>query len=64
VFDTFVEELPEDHVWEDRPWGIGNSPMSAVREWLADHAEFEVDRSIEDRLMVTSAPNGFLRRSE
>jgi cephalosporin hydroxylase len=62
VFDTFVEEMPEEHVWEGRPWGIGNSPMSAVKEWLSTHPEFEVDRSIEHRLMTTSAPSGFLRR--
>ena len=62
VFDTFVEDMPADHVWTDRPWGKGNNPKTAVREWLQSHPEFEIDRSIDDRLLVTSAPDGFLRR--
>jgi cephalosporin hydroxylase len=62
VFDTFIEELPDDYVWQDRPWGKGNNPKTAVHEWLRSHADFEIDRSIEDRLLVTSAPDGFLRR--
>ena len=62
VFDTFVEDMPADHVWTDRPWGKGNNPKTAVREWLQSHPEFEIDHSIENRLLVTSAPDGFLRR--
>lgn len=62
VFDTFVEDLPADYVWTDRPWGKGNNPKTAVWEWLKMHPEFEIDRSVEDRLLVTSAPDGFLRR--
>lgn len=62
VFDTFVEDMPADHVWTDRPWGKGNNPKTALRAWLQDHPEFEIDHSIDDRLLVTSAPDGFLRR--
>lgn len=62
VFDTFVEDMPDDYVWTDRPWGKGNNPKTAVWEWLRDHPEFQIDKSIEDRLLVTSAPDGFLRR--
>lgn len=62
VFDTFVEDMPPDYVWEERPWGKGNSPKTAVWEWLKSHPEFEIDRSVEDRLLITSAPDGFLRR--
>lgn len=62
VFDTFVEDMPADHVWTDRPWGKGNNPKTALREWLQDHPEFEIDHSIDDRLLVTSAPDGFLKR--
>jgi len=62
VFDTFVEDMPDDYVWTDRPWGKGNNPKTAVREWIRSHPEFEIDRSIENRLLITSAPDGFLRR--
>lgn len=62
VFDTFVEDMPDDYVWTDRPWSKGNNPKTAVWEWLRSHPEFQIDKSIEDRLLVTSAPDGFLRR--
>jgi len=60
VFDTFVDDVPAD-VFPDRPWGPGNNPKTAVREFLADHPEFEVDAKF-DKLMITAAPGGFLRR--
>ena len=62
VFDTFVEDMPDDYVWTDRPWSKGNNPKTAVWEWIKDHPEFVIDRSVEDRILVTSAPDGFLRR--
>lgn len=62
VFDTFVEDLPADYVWEDRPWGKGNNPKTAVREWLKTNSNFEIDKLTEDKLLITSAPEGFLRR--
>lgn len=62
VFDTFVEDMPADFQWPGRHWGKGNNPKTAVWEWIKDHPEFEIDRSVEDRLLVTSAPDGFLRR--
>lgn len=62
VFDTFVEDMPADHVWTDRPWGKGNNPKTAVWQWIKSHPEFVIDHSVADRLLVTSAPDGFLRR--
>lgn len=62
VFDTFIEDLPEDYQWTDRPWGKGNNPKTAVHEWLKSNTDFRIDLSIENRLLITSAPNGFLRR--
>ena len=61
VFDTLVENMPEE-MFADRPWGPGNSPMTAVREYLKSHTEFAVDRKIEDKLLITVAREGFLQR--
>jgi cephalosporin hydroxylase len=61
VFDTVVEDLPQD-AFPDRPWGPGNNPGSAVQEYLASHPEFEIDQRVEDKLLVTAAPGGYLRR--
>jgi cephalosporin hydroxylase len=62
VFDTFVEDLPDNFIWENRPWGKGNNPRTAVWEWLTSNGNFMSDKSIESKLMTTSAPDGFLRR--
>lgn len=62
VFDTFIENMPDDYIWINRPWGKGNNPKTAVWEWMKHHPEFEIDCSMEDRLLITSAPDGFLQR--
>lgn len=62
VFDTFIEDMPDGYVWKDRPWGKGNNPKTAVHEFLRGHPEFEIDRNVEDKVLITSAPDGFLRR--
>jgi cephalosporin hydroxylase len=62
VFDTAVEEFPEDYNWGDRPWSKGNNPMTAVREFLSMHDEFEIDSSIHNKLGITVAPDGYIKR--
>lgn len=61
VFDTVVEDLPKD-MFSNRPWGPGNSPKSAVDLWLKTHPEFANNKSIEDKIQITVAPGGFLKR--
>jgi cephalosporin hydroxylase len=73
VFDTIIEDLPTS-IFSDRPWGKGDNPKTAVWEYLrlleaegrtaadGDHLHFEKDLSIENKLLVTVAPDGYLRR--
>jgi len=61
VFDTIIEDLPAE-MFPDRPWRPGNNPKTAVWEFLKGHSEFEIDRSIQDKLLITVAPDGWLRR--
>jgi cephalosporin hydroxylase len=61
VFDTVVEDLPEG-LYPDRPWGKGNNPRTAVRDFLNSSDRFEVDRALEKRLFTSVAPGGYLRR--
>jgi cephalosporin hydroxylase len=61
VFDTFVDDMSDD-MFPDRPWGPGDNPKTAVREYLSVHPEFEIDKSIQDKLLITVAPDGYLRR--
>jgi len=73
VFDTIVDDMPKD-MFPDRPWGPGNNPKTAVREYLrrleaegrkgADGSplHFEVDLPRQDKLALTVAPEGYLQR--
>ncbi len=60
VFDTIIEDMPTSFS-EGRPWGPGNSPKTAVREFLAESARFEVDQEIENKLLISVAPGGYLK---
>ncbi|HLJ84036.1 MAG TPA: cephalosporin hydroxylase family protein [Candidatus Eremiobacteraceae bacterium] len=60
VMDTVVEHMAADS-FPDRPWGKGDNPMTAVREFLALNPRFEIDREIDDKLLVSVAPGGYLR---
>lgn len=62
VFDTIVEDMPAD-MFPNRPWAPGDNPKTAVREFLKTHKEFEIDKSIQHKLQVTVAPDGYLRRA-
>ena len=73
VWDTGIEDAPEGFT-SDRPWGKGNSPKTAVWEYrkrLANEGRiardggqlaFEIDRYIENKIVITASPDGFLRR--
>jgi len=61
VFDTVVENLPHD-TYADRPWGVGDSPMTAMRSYLDSDPGFVIDRQMDARLQISVAPNGYLRR--
>jgi cephalosporin hydroxylase len=61
VFDTLIEDMPED-MFADRPWGPGNNPKTAVWEYLKTHPELEIDKSIQHKLQITVAPDGYLKR--
>ncbi len=61
VFDTLIEDMPAD-MFPDRPWGPGNNPKTAVWEYLKTHPEFEIDKTIQHKLLITVAPDGYLKR--
>jgi len=61
VFDTVIEDL-EGVEFVDRPWGKGDNPKTAVAEFLKTNSDFEVDRSIDEKLLISAAPGGYLKR--
>ncbi len=60
VFDTIIEDMPEDF-FPDRPWGKGNNPKTAVHEFLKTNNRFVIDKEIENKLLITVAPDGYLK---
>jgi cephalosporin hydroxylase len=61
VFDTIIENMPKE-MFPDRPWGPGDNPKTAVLEYLRTHPEFEIDKSLQHKLLITVAPDGYLKR--
>lgn len=59
VCDTVIEDLP-DRLWKGKPYGRGDNPATAVREFLRNNNRFEVDRNM-DRLAISVAPGGYLK---
>ncbi|MDF2188768.1 cephalosporin hydroxylase family protein [Paraflavitalea sp. CAU 1676] len=62
VFDTIVEHLPEGYLGQQRPWGVANNPQTAVEEFLKTNDQFKVDNSIDNKLLISVAPGGYLKR--
>jgi cephalosporin hydroxylase len=61
AFDTWVEQM-EPNYYPDRPWDKGNNPWTAVDAFLSENKDFELDKSIENKLLITLAPHGYLKR--
>ena len=61
AFDTIVEDLPAN-LYTDRPWSVGDNPKTAVFEFLKTDDNFKIDKSIDYKLMVSVAPDGYLKR--
>lgn len=61
VFDTLVEQMPRGS-FPDRPWDKGSNPATAVHMFLKKNKNFAIDRGIENKLIITAAPGGYLKR--
>ena len=63
-----------DELFPDRPWDKSSNPKTAIREYLRRLKEedltavdgkplhFEIDKTIEKKLLITVAPDGYLKR--
>jgi cephalosporin hydroxylase len=61
VFDTIVEDLPNDYL-PGRAWSKGDNPKTAVWKFLETHTNFEIDSAIDNKLLISVAPEGYLKR--
>ncbi len=60
VYDTLVDDMPTSF-FTDRSWGPGNNPKTAVREFLQRTDRFEIDKDLDSKLLITVAPDGYLK---
>jgi cephalosporin hydroxylase len=61
VFDTIIEDLPSGF-YPDRPWDVGNNPKTAVVEFLKENSNFEINEMIDNKLLISVAPGGYLKK--
>lgn len=59
--DTGIEFVPKE-IFDDRNWGPGNNPLTAVHKFLENNKNFEVDHIINSKLLITSSPQGYIKR--
>ena len=59
--DTFVEYFPKGYC-DDRPWDVGNNPMTALIAFLKEDDRFIIDKDIDNKLMITEGFDGYLKR--
>ncbi|MES2893032.1 MAG: cephalosporin hydroxylase family protein [Bacteroidota bacterium] len=63
VYDTIVEKLPENYLpGHVRPWGVGDNPLTAVREFIQKNPRFKIDEAVNNKLLISVAPDGYLKR--
>jgi len=60
VFDTIIEDMPAGMY--DRPWDKGDNAKTAVWNFLEGNADFEIDKDIDSKLLISVAPEGYLKR--
>jgi cephalosporin hydroxylase len=59
--DTLIEFFPKGY-YKDRPWDVGDNPMTALHAFLAERDDFEIVHSLSDKAMITEGFSGYLRR--
>ena len=63
VFDTVIEDIPKKYSKKliKGNWSKTDNPKTAVREFLKENKRFKIDKEIEDKLLITVGPEGFLK---
>lgn len=61
--DTWIEDSPAE-VHQDRDWGPGNSPATALDDFLEGNDDFKPDPRIDNKLLFSCNPGGYLKRTE
>lgn len=60
--DTFIEYFPPGY-FANRPWDVGNNPMTALRQFLKEEPNFTIDELTSSKALISEAPDGYLIRT-
>jgi cephalosporin hydroxylase len=61
AMDTVIRDLPPE-AFGDRPWSPANNPWTAVTNFLDADDRFVAAADVNERLLATAAPGGYLIR--
>lgn len=61
VADTIIEAMPA-HMYENRPWGRGNSPLTALHEFLQNAHEWSIAAKWRRRGLLSEFHDGVIQR--
>ncbi|MCP4160225.1 MAG: cephalosporin hydroxylase [Deltaproteobacteria bacterium] len=61
VFDTCIELFPKGYC-DDRPWDVGDNPMTAIEAFFEENDTFIRDEVANSKAIITAAPKGYLRK--
>ena len=61
VFDTIVEDMPDDYL-PGRPWKKGNNPRTALDAFLKNNPNFAIQQEMDQKLLISVARRGYLKR--
>jgi cephalosporin hydroxylase len=59
--DTFIEYFPKGY-YNDRPWDVGNNPMTALKAFMQENDDFVIDTERCNKLLITEGFDGYLKR--
>ncbi|QLH05793.1 cephalosporin hydroxylase family protein [Nitrosopumilus ureiphilus] len=63
VFDTVIQDIPNKYSKKllKGNWSKTDNPKTAVHEFLKKNKRFIIDKELENKLLITVAPDGFLK---
>lgn len=60
ALDTIIQDLPSNFFKHEK-WKKGDNPKTAVTTFLQRNNRFKIDYDIEQKLLITVAPSGYLK---
>jgi cephalosporin hydroxylase len=61
VEDTLVEHIPHQ-THRQRPWGHGNNPYTAVKQFLLENKNFSNDNKYNKTCLISCSKDGYVVR--